>query len=268
MGQTRGAQSGEADRHAVWLAAQNLEPKLSPFDPFAILDEIQRLVPGYQASRLELLAGNDVHVQPSLVQIDAGPERHALVLPAQDTLFTSGTLGPIQHSSAFGHGVAHHQTNGNGRGLRKARESKGTRELPDLFLTQLFEDCRSAGHFPWGRSLHRAAGAQARRAHPKPLGTYPCGPFGLWQPMADGLKLFLKEDLMPTNVYRPLYILAPMIALCLRFDLDCRSALRCAHHLARRRHVRDRQRQHRAAGHPRRHFRRCVRDRARRLVLQ
>ena len=93
MGQTRGAQSGEADRHAVWLAAQNLEPKLSPFDPFAILDEIQRLVPGYQGSRLELLAGNDVHVQSSLVQIDAGPERHALILPAQDTLFTSGTLG-------------------------------------------------------------------------------------------------------------------------------------------------------------------------------
>jgi NADH-quinone oxidoreductase subunit G len=93
MGQSRGAQSGEADRHAVWLAAQNLEPKLSPFDPFAILDEIQRLVPGYQVSRLELLAGNDVHVQSSLVQIDAGPESHALILPAQDTLFSSGTLG-------------------------------------------------------------------------------------------------------------------------------------------------------------------------------
>jgi NADH-quinone oxidoreductase chain G len=93
MGQTRGAQSGEADRHSVWLAAQNLEPKLSPFDPFAILDEVQRLVPGYQVSRLELLAGNDVHVQSSLVQIEAGPERHALILPAEDTLFTSGTLG-------------------------------------------------------------------------------------------------------------------------------------------------------------------------------
>ncbi|MGC2398546.1 MAG: NADH-quinone oxidoreductase subunit NuoH [Acidobacteriaceae bacterium] len=39
------------------------------------------------------------------------------------------------------------------------------------------------------------------------------GPFGMWQPMADGLKLFLKEDLLPTNVYRPLYILAPILAL-------------------------------------------------------
>src|SRR6202012_5451401 len=39
------------------------------------------------------------------------------------------------------------------------------------------------------------------------------GPFGLWQPIADGVKLFLKEDLIPTNVYRPLFILAPMIAL-------------------------------------------------------
>jgi NADH-quinone oxidoreductase subunit H len=39
------------------------------------------------------------------------------------------------------------------------------------------------------------------------------GPFGLLQPLVDGAKLFLKEELIPTAVYRPLYILAPMIAL-------------------------------------------------------
>lgn len=39
------------------------------------------------------------------------------------------------------------------------------------------------------------------------------GPFGLLQPLADGIKLFLKEDLMPTGVYKPLYIAAPIIAL-------------------------------------------------------
>jgi NADH-quinone oxidoreductase subunit H len=39
------------------------------------------------------------------------------------------------------------------------------------------------------------------------------GPFGLLQPLADGAKLFLKEDLLPTGVYRPLYITAPIIAL-------------------------------------------------------
>ncbi len=61
MGQSRGAQSGEADRHAVWLQMQGLEPKLSPLDPMAILDEIQRLVPGYDVSRMNLLAGNSVH---------------------------------------------------------------------------------------------------------------------------------------------------------------------------------------------------------------
>ena len=70
MGETRGAQSGEADRHAVWLAANHLEIKVSPFDPFAILDEIQRLVPGYATSRLELLAGNATHVETPLVQIE------------------------------------------------------------------------------------------------------------------------------------------------------------------------------------------------------
>jgi NADH-quinone oxidoreductase subunit G len=94
MGQSRGAQSGEADRHAVWLTANNLEPKLSPFDPFAILDEIQRLVPGYNLLRLQLLSGNDQHLQPTaaapLVQIG---NRRDLVLPANNSLFTSGTLG-------------------------------------------------------------------------------------------------------------------------------------------------------------------------------
>jgi NADH-quinone oxidoreductase subunit G len=99
MGQTRGAQSGEADRHAVWLTANNLEPRLSPFDPSAILDEIQRVVPGYDLMRLQLLSGNDQHLSPAatavkdnagLVQIS---NRRDLVLPANDTLFTSGTLG-------------------------------------------------------------------------------------------------------------------------------------------------------------------------------
>jgi NADH-quinone oxidoreductase subunit G len=93
MGQSRGAQSGEADRHAVWLADHNLEPKLSPYDPTAMLDEIQRLVPGYDISRLALLAGQDVHTQ--LVQITGatGVSDPKLILPANDTLFTSGTLG-------------------------------------------------------------------------------------------------------------------------------------------------------------------------------
>ncbi len=39
------------------------------------------------------------------------------------------------------------------------------------------------------------------------------GPFGLLQPLADGIKLFLKEDMMPLAVARPLFILAPVIAL-------------------------------------------------------
>jgi NADH-quinone oxidoreductase subunit H len=39
------------------------------------------------------------------------------------------------------------------------------------------------------------------------------GPFGLLQPMVDGLKLFLKEDMMPLAVERPLFVIAPIIAL-------------------------------------------------------
>ena len=75
MGQSRGAQSGEADRHAVWLEAHGLEPKMSPFDPMAILDEIQRLVPGYDVSRMNLLAGNDQH---TTLVADAGRARRRI----------------------------------------------------------------------------------------------------------------------------------------------------------------------------------------------
>ena len=39
------------------------------------------------------------------------------------------------------------------------------------------------------------------------------GPFGLLQPLADGIKLFLKEDLTPVLVAKPLFLIAPMIAL-------------------------------------------------------
>jgi NADH-quinone oxidoreductase subunit H len=39
------------------------------------------------------------------------------------------------------------------------------------------------------------------------------GPFGLLQPLADGVKFIFKEDLTPPHVYKPLYIAAPMIAL-------------------------------------------------------
>jgi len=39
------------------------------------------------------------------------------------------------------------------------------------------------------------------------------GPFGLLQPLVDGAKSFLKEDIIPSGVYRPLYLLAPILAL-------------------------------------------------------
>jgi NADH-quinone oxidoreductase subunit G len=98
LGQSRGAQAGEADRHAVWLAANNLEPKMSPLDPLALLDEIARLVPGYALDRVNLLSGNDVQSEPGFVPI-AELTGQCVIASAHDGLFVSGMLG--EHSAAL-----------------------------------------------------------------------------------------------------------------------------------------------------------------------
>lgn len=41
------------------------------------------------------------------------------------------------------------------------------------------------------------------------------GPFGLLQPFADGLKLFFKETIVPTQANRVMFLLAPMITFAL-----------------------------------------------------
>src|SRR4051812_16551551 len=50
----------------------------------------------------------------------------------------------------------------------------------------------------------------ASRARIGPTGV---GPFGLLQSSADGIKLFLKEDITPTNVDKLLFLLAPIVVM-------------------------------------------------------
>lgn len=45
------------------------------------------------------------------------------------------------------------------------------------------------------------------------IGPNRCGPYGLFQPLVDGAKMLLKEDVIPGYVNKPIYILAPMIAI-------------------------------------------------------
>jgi NADH-quinone oxidoreductase subunit G len=99
LGQSRGAQSGEADRHAVWLTANGLEPRMSPFDPLAVLDEIERLVPSYKLDRLNLFGGNDSKSEPGFVPVSTLISARDLILPAHDGLFSSGLLG--EHTKAL-----------------------------------------------------------------------------------------------------------------------------------------------------------------------
>jgi NADH-quinone oxidoreductase subunit H len=41
------------------------------------------------------------------------------------------------------------------------------------------------------------------------------GPFGLWQPFADALKMIMKETIIPTGANRMLFLLAPMLTFAL-----------------------------------------------------
>src|SRR4030042_1375532 len=43
------------------------------------------------------------------------------------------------------------------------------------------------------------------------LGPNRVGPFGMLQPIADGIKILLKEDLIPANVNKIIYTLAPIL---------------------------------------------------------
>ncbi len=40
------------------------------------------------------------------------------------------------------------------------------------------------------------------------------GPFGLFQPVADGIKALTKEDIVPANADKAVFVLGPMIAVC------------------------------------------------------
>ena len=45
------------------------------------------------------------------------------------------------------------------------------------------------------------------------IGPNRVGPFGIWQPLADGVKTFLKEDFVPAHVRKAYFWLAPMIVM-------------------------------------------------------
>lgn len=83
-GQSRGAQSGEADRNAVWLVRQNVEPRLGPYDPELVLREIREIVPGYSTTSIQQNESDGMAPHTS---------DPYLIRPSQDDLFSSGTLG-------------------------------------------------------------------------------------------------------------------------------------------------------------------------------
>jgi anaerobic selenocysteine-containing dehydrogenase len=95
MGQSRGAQSGEVDQQAVWMEGQDLEPRLGPFDPHSVLDEIRRAIPAYASDHVDFSGRG--------VEASGDPDQWStddLIVPSRDDLFSSGTLG--RYCSALG----------------------------------------------------------------------------------------------------------------------------------------------------------------------
>jgi len=45
------------------------------------------------------------------------------------------------------------------------------------------------------------------------VGPNRAGPWGLLQPVADGIKFIFKEDIIPSAAYRPIYLMAPALSL-------------------------------------------------------
>ena len=62
--------------------------------------------------------------------------------------------------------------------------------------------------------VFRSGRAQNLRVHPGPASAQPrSARSGIWQPLADGVKAFLKEDFTPGHVRKIYFWLAPMIAM-------------------------------------------------------
>ena len=89
------------------------------------------------------------------------------------------------------------------------RQTKNMTPLLQAIITSVFILAVALGGFAYTTVLERKfiARLQAR------IGPNRAGPFGLLQPVADGIKLIFKESIFPAQADKWMYFLAPMLAV-------------------------------------------------------
>jgi hypothetical protein len=116
-------------------------------------------------------------------------------------------IGQGHYDAAAQAAAVAHRPRPERSGDRQTQGAQGPMIIVAIFLLVLFVVTLTVAAYSTYGERKVAAFLQDR------IGPNRAGPFGLLQPLADGLKMFMKEDFIPAGANRTLFFLGPAIAM-------------------------------------------------------